>query len=132
MCLQCHLQTSNLPLPSSVVRSNRGPFSYVPGEALGDFRISFDRAGPPEDRMEVAHAAYRLMESQCYRKSEGKLRCTYLSRSAQGRERRSRRGTLQLGVPLLPPGGTPAGGSGGQAYARWRMHRLPYAGAENR
>jgi hypothetical protein len=44
VCLQCHLETTNLPLPGSIQRRNRGPFSYVPGQPLGDFRLSFDRA----------------------------------------------------------------------------------------
>jgi predicted CXXCH cytochrome family protein len=76
VCLQCHLETTSMPLPHSVQRRNRGPFSYMPGQALGDFRLSFDRASGQEDRLEVAHAAYRLLESQCFRKSQGKLRCT--------------------------------------------------------
>jgi predicted CXXCH cytochrome family protein len=75
-CLQCHLETTSQPLPHSVERRNRGPFSYLPGQPLGDFRLAFDRASGPEDRLEVAHAGYRLMESQCFRKSAGKLRCT--------------------------------------------------------
>ncbi|MGO9257182.1 MAG: tetratricopeptide repeat protein [Bryobacteraceae bacterium] len=75
VCLQCHLETTAQPLPHSVERRNRGPFSYLPGQALADFRLSFDRASP-EDRLEVAHAGYRLLESQCFRKSAGKLRCT--------------------------------------------------------
>jgi tetratricopeptide (TPR) repeat protein len=74
-CLQCHLETTSLPLPGAIQRRNRGPFSYQPGQALADFRLSFDRAAP-EDRLEVAHAGYRLLESQCYLKSAGKLRCT--------------------------------------------------------
>ena len=76
VCLQCHLETTNLPLPGAVQRRNRGPFSYLPGQALGDFRLSFDRASGPGDRLEVDEAGYRLLESQCFRKSEGKLRCT--------------------------------------------------------
>ena len=31
-------------LPAAIVRAERGPFSYMAGEPLGDFRISFDRA----------------------------------------------------------------------------------------
>jgi predicted CXXCH cytochrome family protein len=75
VCLQCHLETSAQPLPHSVDRQNRAPFSYLPGQALADFRLSFNRAAP-DDRLEVAHAGYRLLESQCFRKSAGKLRCT--------------------------------------------------------
>jgi predicted CXXCH cytochrome family protein len=48
----------------------------VPGQALADFRLSFDRARGQNTDFEVAHAAYRLRESQCFLKSEGKLRCT--------------------------------------------------------
>jgi len=76
VCLQCHLETTNLPLPGAMQRLNRGPFSYLPGQALGNFRLSFDRASGPEERLEVAQAGYRFLESECSRKSEGKLRCT--------------------------------------------------------
>jgi predicted CXXCH cytochrome family protein len=76
VCLQCHLETTSLPLPHSIQRQNRGPFSYLPGQPLGEFRLSFDRASGPEDRLEVAHAAYRMLQSECSRKSQGKLRCT--------------------------------------------------------
>ena len=76
VCLQCHLETTSQLLPHSIQRQGRAPFSYVPGQPLGDFRISFDRAGPVRNRVEVAHAAYRLRQSQCFVKSAGKLRCT--------------------------------------------------------
>jgi predicted CXXCH cytochrome family protein len=55
---------------------DRAPFSYIPGQPLGDFRLAFDRAGGMGDRFEVAHAAYRMRESQCFLKSAGKLTCT--------------------------------------------------------
>jgi len=76
VCLQCHLEPTSQPLPSSIQRRNRAPFSYLPGQPLGDFRLSFDRASGPEERLEVAHAGYRMLESQCFLKSQGKLRCT--------------------------------------------------------
>ena len=76
VCLQCHLETTNLPLPGSIQRRNRGPFSYVPGQALGDFRLSFERAPGPPERLEVAQAGYRILQSRCFQKSAGKLRCT--------------------------------------------------------
>ncbi|HWC96183.1 MAG TPA: tetratricopeptide repeat protein [Candidatus Sulfopaludibacter sp.] len=76
VCLQCHLETSTQPLPHSIQRQGRGPFSYVPGQPLGDFRLAFDRAAPNRNRVEVAHAGYRLRQSQCFLKSSGKLRCT--------------------------------------------------------
>jgi predicted CXXCH cytochrome family protein len=80
VCLQCHLETTSLDLPHSIRRFDRAPFSYVPGQPLGDFRVEFDRAGGQTkgttDRFEIAHGAYRLRQSQCYIQSAGKLRCT--------------------------------------------------------
>jgi predicted CXXCH cytochrome family protein len=76
VCLQCHLETTTRLLPHSIAPLNREPFSYVPGQALAGFRLSFDRAPGKNPDFEVAHAAYRLRESQCFLKSSGKLRCT--------------------------------------------------------
>lgn len=76
VCLQCHLETTSANLPHAIRRVDRGPFSYVPGQPLGDFRIAFDRPGGNAERFEIAHEGYRMRESQCFRKSEGKLTCT--------------------------------------------------------
>lgn len=76
VCLQCHLETTNIDLPHSIRRFDRKPFSYQPGQPLGNFMIAFDRPGGNNDRFEIAHGAYRLRESQCFLKSAGKLRCT--------------------------------------------------------
>jgi hypothetical protein len=76
VCLQCHLETTSRQLPHSMLRADRGPFSYTPGQPLADFRLAFDRAPRKNEDFEVAHAAYRLRESQCFLKSAGKLRCT--------------------------------------------------------
>lgn len=76
VCMQCHLETTSLELPHAIRRFGRGPFSYVPGQPLGDFQIQFDRKGGMNGRFEIAHEAYRLRESQCFIKSGGKLRCT--------------------------------------------------------
>lgn len=76
VCLQCHLETTSLDLPHSIRRFDRAPFSYAPGQPLGDFRVEFDRPGGQPDRFEIAHGAYRLQQSECYIKSAGKLRCT--------------------------------------------------------
>jgi tetratricopeptide (TPR) repeat protein len=76
VCLQCHLETTSRLLPHSLLRFGRGPFSYTPGQPLADFRLSFDRAEGKNSDFEVAHAGYRLRESQCFVKSAGKLRCT--------------------------------------------------------
>jgi predicted CXXCH cytochrome family protein len=76
LCMQCHLETTTQLLPHSIQRTGRAPFSYLPGQPLGDFRISFDRTVPGRDRVEVAGGAYRFRMSQCFVKSAGKLRCT--------------------------------------------------------
>ena len=76
VCLQCHMETTSLNLPHSIRRFDRAPFSYVPGQPLGDFSLEFDRTGGMKDRFEIAQSAYRLRQSQCYLQSAGKLRCT--------------------------------------------------------
>jgi predicted CXXCH cytochrome family protein len=78
VCMQCHLETTSFPLPNSIVRYDRGPFSYTPGEPLADFMIHFDQAAGKgrTDKFEIAGSAYRLRQSACYLKSGGALRCT--------------------------------------------------------
>jgi len=78
VCLQCHLETTSRPLPHSIVRYGRGPFSYRPSEPLANFEIFFDRApgGGRDDDFEIAHSAYRLRKSRCFLGSSGKLACT--------------------------------------------------------
>ena len=78
VCLQCHLETSSLLLPNSMVRFERAPFSYQPGEPLSDYMLHFDQAPgrDQEQRFEIAGAAYRLRRSACFRKSNGAMQCT--------------------------------------------------------
>jgi predicted CXXCH cytochrome family protein len=76
VCMQCHLETTTSPLPHDIRRFDRGPFSYIPGKPLGDFRLTFDRAGGMGDRFELAYGAYRMLQSQCFLKSQGRFRCT--------------------------------------------------------
>ncbi|HLK51084.1 MAG TPA: tetratricopeptide repeat protein [Bryobacteraceae bacterium] len=75
VCLQCHLETTSFSLPNAIVRFERGPFSYRPGEPLGAFRLHFDK-DRDDDRFEIAGAAYRLRKSQCFLQSAGALECT--------------------------------------------------------
>ncbi len=78
VCLQCHLETTSFPLPNSIVRYERLPFSYKPGEPLGEFMLHFDQApGHDENqRFEIAGSAYRLQRSACFEQSNGGLQCT--------------------------------------------------------
>jgi tetratricopeptide (TPR) repeat protein len=78
ICLQCHLESASRSIPDSIRRFDRGPYSFRPGEPLGDFTIYFDRARPdPDDSFTVNHSAYGLFESRCFQNSAaGKLTCT--------------------------------------------------------
>jgi tetratricopeptide (TPR) repeat protein len=78
LCMQCHLETTSTRLPALVRRFDRAPFSYVPGQPLGDFVLSFDHAPNTghEDKFEIAGAAYRLRLSRCFIASKGQLTCT--------------------------------------------------------
>ena len=76
VCKQCHLETTSLPLPNSIRKYNRAPFSFKPGESLNDYALYFDHKPGTgfDDRFEVAHQAYRLAKSKCFLKSE--MTCT--------------------------------------------------------
>jgi predicted CXXCH cytochrome family protein len=81
VCMQCHLETSSLKLPPSVQRQSRAPFSYIPGEPLENFELTFDREPGKNTRFEVANAAYALRKSQCFLKTQSsdadhQMRCT--------------------------------------------------------
>ena len=78
VCMQCHLETTSTRLPSLIRRFDRAPFSYVPGQPLGDFILSFDHAAGKgyDDKFEIAGSAYRLRKSQCFLQSKGAMTCT--------------------------------------------------------
>jgi predicted CXXCH cytochrome family protein len=77
VCMQCHLETTSGRIPAVLQRFDRGTFSYVPGQPLGDFAISFDHApgSGHEDKFEAVSSVYRLRLSRCYLESGGKLEC---------------------------------------------------------
>jgi tetratricopeptide (TPR) repeat protein len=77
VCLQCHLETTNLSLPGSLVRYGRSVFSYRPGEPLADYALYFDHEPGKgyDDKFEFSSAPYRLFKSACYRGSRA-LTCT--------------------------------------------------------
>ena len=78
ICMACHLETTSFPLPNAIQRYERGPFSYRPGEPLGDFILNFDHAAGSgrEEKFEIVNAAYRLRRSACFLKSNGNMLCT--------------------------------------------------------
>jgi len=76
VCLQCHLETAvNVGLPHSLRRFDRKIFSFQPGEDLEDFLLPFDSPEKDEQRFEIAHHGYRLMQSRCFEASEGEMTC---------------------------------------------------------
>ncbi len=78
VCMQCHLETTSLQLPHSIQRYGLPPFSYQPGQPLGNFMIFFDHApgSKYENDFEIAHSAYRLRKSQCFLASKSAMTCT--------------------------------------------------------
>ncbi|MBZ5609760.1 MAG: tetratricopeptide repeat protein [Acidobacteriia bacterium] len=78
ICMQCHLETTSFPFPHSILKYDRGQFSYRAGEPLADFLLAFDHAaaGPAEDRFQIVNSVYRLRMSECFLRSSGKLQCT--------------------------------------------------------
>ena len=78
VCYQCHLETTTLRLPASLVRYDRGVFSYRPGEPLENYVLHFDHAPDTghDDKFEFSSAPYRLRKSACFLASRGALTCT--------------------------------------------------------
>jgi tetratricopeptide (TPR) repeat protein len=74
-CMQCHLETTSR-MASKIPRYDHAPFSYRPGEPLGDYFAYFDHAPGTghDDKFEIAHAAYRLRMSACFRSTQ--MTCT--------------------------------------------------------
>jgi predicted CXXCH cytochrome family protein len=71
VCMQCHLETSSSHMPNEIRLAGRGVFSYRPSEPLGEYKLYFDpRSNQADDRFEIAHAAYRLRMSACFRNSQ--------------------------------------------------------------
>lgn len=71
VCMQCHLETS-FREPNEQRAFDRSIFSYRPGEPMADYKLYFlpDAASATDDRFEIAHAAFRLRKSACFRNSQ--------------------------------------------------------------
>jgi tetratricopeptide (TPR) repeat protein len=78
LCFQCHLESTSHRLPYALRRYGRGMFTYRPGEPLDNYILHFDHAPGTgyDDKFEIAGAAYRLLKSSCFTKSNGALTCT--------------------------------------------------------
>src|SRR5690242_10042605 len=62
VCMQCHLETTTEPLPNMIRRFDRTPFSYRPGQPLGEYALFLDhpKGSGHDDDFEVAQQACRL------------------------------------------------------------------------
>jgi Flp pilus assembly protein TadD len=71
VCMQCHLETSYLE-PNEQRAFNRPIFSYQPGQPMAEYKLYFlpDASNATDDRFEIAHAAFRLRKSACFRNSQ--------------------------------------------------------------
>ena len=71
VCMECHLETSAHHVPSAIRAYGRDINSFRPGEALGDYKLYFERPKSPKgEDFEMAHAAYQLPRSDCFRNSK--------------------------------------------------------------
>ena len=79
VCMQCHLEPTSTAIPSVIRRLNRTPFSFVLGEPLSEFLLTFDHASGTqhEGKFEICpgSSAYRLRQSRCFLASKGKSTC---------------------------------------------------------
>lgn len=92
VCLQCHLETTNLSLPGELPVYGREMFSYRPGEPLTSYALYFDHAPGKgyDDKFEFSSAPYQLFRSECYRNSGGTLTCTTCHNPHKPEEDRTR------------------------------------------
>ncbi len=76
VCMQCHLQPMVDP-PGFIRLLDRGIFSYRAGEPLSDYMLHLDYDEPVgnTERFEINHHPYRLFQSACYQRSDGRLGC---------------------------------------------------------
>lgn len=71
ICMECHLETSARHNPNAIRDYGRGIESFRPGQPLGDYKTYFERPKDPKsDDFEVAHAAYQMPRSACFRNSQ--------------------------------------------------------------
>jgi predicted CXXCH cytochrome family protein len=71
VCMQCHLETSSSHMPNEIRLYDRGVFTFRAGQPLGEYKLYFNPvSNQGDDRFEIAHAAYRLRMSACFKNSE--------------------------------------------------------------
>ena len=134
VCIQCHLETTSFPLPNAIQRYERGPFEYRPGEPLSAYWLFFDHAPGTghEDKFELVNAVYRIRRSKCFLQSNGALAVHDVPQSARRSARRGSNAALRRSMPQVPRCRLRWNRGGGEAPARGRLRRLPYAETAHR
>lgn len=133
VCMQCHLETTSGRIPAVLQRFDRETFSYIPGQPLADFAISFDHAPGTghEGKFEAVSSVYRLRQSRCFLESGGKLECATCHdphRIPRGEEatRQYSKVCLECHTSTHPAGVTAAGDCIGCHMPKRRVDDAPH------
>ena len=76
ICYECHFQPSVALF--GVRRFDRGIYSFRPGQKLADYLVQIDikeQGKEKGERFEINHHPYRLMQSRCFKESNGGMSC---------------------------------------------------------
>jgi len=76
VCYGCHMEPA-VALPG-IRRFDRDVYGFRPGSPLAEYLLHLDvddRSRPRAERFEINHHPYRLEQSRCFVKSEGRLNC---------------------------------------------------------
>jgi tetratricopeptide (TPR) repeat protein len=86
LCYQCHFEAGTQFARDRLSRPEADAFAYRPGESLSNFIINLDYAPKdrPSDEFKIAHQGYRMEQSICFQRSQGKMTCTQCHDPHQG------------------------------------------------
>lgn len=76
VCFQCHLLPAVEVIGSR--RVGRADYSFRPGQRLSDYMVHVDindARQPRDERFQINHHGWRLLQSRCYQKSGGEMGC---------------------------------------------------------
>ena len=77
VCLQCHLEVTSKQT-SIVGRFGKPSYAFEPGEPVYEYMVHFDHGTEQQtdSRFQIGSAAYRLLESTCFKSSNGQMTCS--------------------------------------------------------
>ena len=108
VCMQCHLETTSGRIPAVIKRFNRGPFSFMPGEPLEEFRTLLRSCARHRTRREIRSGELRIPAASIQMFS-GERRRTDVPDLSQSAPRAARRRKPRITIPpsagsAMPPG----------------------------